>query len=541
MARTPLFSLLQRAARIARASARARMPLDEFHARGRELRFVPGGFDARRRRLLQGAGAGLVLAGCQALPPVARPSGDEVVVVGAGIAGLTAAWRLRQAGVPARVFEAQERIGGRMLSLRDHFANGQVVELGGELIDTGHVRIRALAAELDLELDDLLAGEALHDTWYFDGREVGEREIVEAFVPVAAAIERDLASLGDGNLDYRDANPAFRALDAMSIAQWLDRNGVSGWLRRLLEVAYTTEMGLEPGEQSALNLLTFVGTDDPDAFKVFGDSDERFHVRGGNDLVPRRLGERLGDAIERGHVLESVRGDADGYTLSFRRGAASVPIRARQVVLALPFTLLRKVELAVDLPEANRRAIGRLAYGTNAKLMIGFDRRTWRAHGANGASMSDLAYQTSWETSREQAGEAGILTNFTGGRHGVELGQGTPRQQAERAVADLEQLFPGIAAARANNRQARFHWPSHPWTLGSYACFRPGDWSGLRGAIGESVGGLHFAGEHCASETQGFMEGGVESGELAAAAVLAQRGLRSANLRLRSRSVRQTA
>lgn len=536
MARTPLFHLLQRAARIAHASTRVSMPLEEFHARGRELRF-----DAGRRRVLQGAGAGLLLAGCQAMPTVVRPSGDEVAIVGAGIAGLTAAWRLRQAGVPVRLFEAQSRIGGRMLSLRDHFADGQVVELGGELIDTGHVRIRALAAELGVELDDLLAGETLHDTWYFDGRKLGEREIVEAFVPVAAAIERDVATLGDGDLDYRDGNPAFHALDALSIAQWLDRNGVSGWLRRLLEVAYTTEMGLEPGEQSALNLLTFIGTDDADAFKVFGESDERFHVRGGNDLVPRRLGDRLGDAVETGSVLESVRGDAGGYTLSFRRGAASVAVHAKQVILALPFTLLRKVELSLDLPEAKRRAIDQLAYGTNAKLMIGFDQRTWRAHDANGASMSDLAYQTTWETSRRQPGHAGILTNFTGGRHGVELGQGTPQHQAERAVTDLERLFPGIAAARSGNRQARFHWPSHPWSLGSYACFRPGDWSDLRGAIGASVGGLHFAGEHCAPETQGFMEGGVESGELAAAVVLAQRGLRSAGMRLRSRSVRGTA
>ena len=156
--------------------------------------------------------------------------------------------------------------------------------------------------------------------------------------------------------------------------------------------------------------------------------------------------------------------------------------------------------------------------------MIGFERRVWREHGANGASMSDLAYQTSWDTSRKQAGAAGALTNFTGGRHGVELGQGTPKQQAEAAVRDLERVFPGIAAARGNAAEARMHWPSNPWVLGSYACFRPGDWASIGGVMGEAVGGLHFAGEHCSVEAQGFMEGGCESGELAAQAVLAQRG-----------------
>lgn len=537
MGRTPLFLLLRRAARIARASLHTAMPLDELQAQGREHRL-----DLTRRRLLQGTGAGLVLAGCQSLPrPLPIQGADEVVIVGAGIAGLTAAWRLRQAGVRVRVFEAQNRIGGRMLSLRDYFPDGQVIELGGELIDSNHVRIRALAAELELPLDDLLAGDRTGDTWFFDGRRVSESEIIKAFVPVAAAIERDLALIGDGDLDYRDGNPQFRALDALSIAQWLDRNGVTGWLRELIDVAYVTEMGLEIGEQSALNLLTFIGTQGADTFKVFGESDERFHVRGGNDLIPQRLAAKLDDAIETGRVLEAIRGEGDGrYTLWFRSGGASHAVTAKQVILALPFTLLRQVRIDLPLPPVKRRAIDTLAYGSNAKLMIGYDRRVWReAHGANGASMSDLSYQTTWETTRKQPGNGGVLTNFTGGRQGLELGQGTPKAQAEAATAALERVFPGVAAARTGAREVRFHWPSHPWTLGSYACFRPGDWAGLRGAMGESVGGLHFAGEHCALDTQGFMEGGCESGEAAASAVLAQAGVRPAVARAHRPGVRK--
>ena len=522
MARTPLVDILRRGAAIAAQCARSGEPLDEAIAREREARV-----DRARRRFLRdslGASAALALAACA--PAALRTRDDaahEVVIVGAGIAGLTCAWRLRQAGVRVRIHEAQERIAGRMLSLRDHFADGQVCELGGELIDTGHARMRALADELGLVLDDLAEDPtaAFGDLWFCDGRRYGERDILREFAPLALAIKRDADTLPDAQITWSAPGGA-ETLDRESMTQWLDRNGAAGWLRRLIEVAYTTEMGLECAEQSALNFLTFI---DPgsDAFRIFGESDERFHVRGGNDRIPHALAAKLDDAITTGSVLESLRQDADGsYRLAFRRGAATDDVRAKRVVLALPFTTLRDVRIDIDLPPAKRRAIAELRYGTNAKLMIGFDERVWRTrHASGGATYSDLPLQTTWETSRMQAGAGGILTNFVGGRHGVEIGNGTPKQQADAAAQQLEAIWPGIAAARGGAREARFHWPTHAWTRGSYACLMPGQWTTIRGAIGEAVGNLHFAGEHCAFDNQGFMEGGVETGEWVAQAVLA--------------------
>jgi monoamine oxidase len=518
--------LLRRAAAIAAHTHATGEPLDEAIARSRALRI-----DHARRRFLQqsvGAAGALALAACAHMPLPRAGESDDVVIVGAGIAGLTCAWRLRQAGVRVRLYEAQERIGGRMFSLRDHFADGQVCELGGELIDTGHARIRALAAELALELDDLSADPTAPygDIWFSGGHRHREDEIIRAFAPLAEAIRRDAERLPEEEITY--ATPGgVEALDRESMTQWLDRNGASGWLRKLIEVAYTTEMGLDCEEQSALNFLTFI---DPgtEAFRIFGESDERFHVRGGNDRIPHAVAAKLDDALTTGSVLEAVQRDADGrYRLAFKRGAGAFDVRARHVVLAMPFTLLREVKLQIELPPAKRRAIDELGYGTNAKLMIGFDERIWRTRHASGASTySDLPLQTTWETSRMQVGNAGIVTNFVGGRHGVEIGSGTPKQQADTAARQLDAIFPGIAAARANSREARFHWPTHAWTKGSYACFRPGQWTTLRGAVGERVDNLHFAGEHCAFDNQGFMEGGVETGEWAAQAVLESTGLR---------------
>ncbi len=526
-ARTPLFRIVQRSfaeARWSLATGRAPEEIGELRRAALSRR------DFLRASAVTAVG---LAAGCAPArrPPRGRPGRGEggdgtVVVVGAGIAGLTTAYRLRQEGVPVRVLEAQDRVGGRMYSLRDVFPDGQVAELGGELIDSGHTAIRGLAAELGIALDDLSTDDPAlaRDVWWFGGHARGEDEVVRAFLPVARRIQADLDTL-TGDVTYRTPSGA-EALDRTPLSAWLDAAGVEGWFRDLLDVAYTTEYGLETDRQSALNLLLLIDPD-PDPFHVFGDSDERFHVHQGNDAIPHELARRLGDAVETGSRLEALRQLADGsFVLSVARGAGAVEVPAAQVVLAIPFTLLRQVRLDVELPPAKRRAIAELGYGTNAKLMAGFSERVWRTrHGSNGSLFTDLPPQTTWETSRLQAGEHGILTNFTGGDHGVELGRGTPEEQGDRLVADLDRVFPGAAAAHAGQRVARFHWPTFPWTLGSYASYLTGQWTTIAGAEGERVGRLHFAGEHCSLAAQGFMEGGCETGEAVAREILHARGM----------------
>ncbi|MBP9146509.1 MAG: FAD-dependent oxidoreductase [Thermoanaerobaculia bacterium] len=532
MGKTALFSRLQGLLAVARFARQRGLPAREALAIARRA----GG--PTRREVLVGAtlaGAGLTL-GCERarslLPGRLGGTGREVAIVGGGIAGLTCAWRLAQAGVTARVYEAQDRIGGRMWSLTGAFPEGQVCELGGELIDSNHERIRALAAELGLELDDLTlyAPELAKDLYYFDGRQYSDAEVVEAFTPVAERIDAAWETVTGETVSYREPNGG-EAIDNQSIAEWLDGAECTGWFRKLLDVAYTTEYGLETGDQSAWNLLMMIDTE-PDPFKVFGASDERFHVRGGNDLIPRRLAERLAGRIETGARLEAMTEKSDQeFRLTFRRGAGTFEVSAERVVLALPFTLLRDVDLGVSLPAVKRRAIAELRYGTNAKLMVGFSERIWRQPrgasgrlpGSNGSVLTDLPFQLTWETSRMQAGKAGILTNFTGGRRGVEMGQGTPAAQSEQFARELERVFPGAAGHRIG--EARFHWPSFEFTKGSYSSYGVGQWTTIGGAEGERVGRLHFAGEHTSSDFQGFMEGGCESGERVAGEILADLGI----------------
>ena len=201
-ARTPLFRTVERALRLARAAETSGVPAGELVERARR-----GSTPRLTRRRLLGTAAAAAAGyafGCRSARRPAEPQpGEEVVIVGAGIAGLTAAYRLHQAGVRVRVLEAQRRVGGRMWSLRDHFADRQVVELGGELIDTDHTHLRDLCDELEIPLDDLSDDDPAlaRDVWFFGGARRSEAEVVEAFRPFARRIQADLATLGgDGTV-----------------------------------------------------------------------------------------------------------------------------------------------------------------------------------------------------------------------------------------------------------------------------------------------------------------------------------------------------
>ncbi|MDR7456116.1 MAG: FAD-dependent oxidoreductase [Armatimonadota bacterium] len=524
--RTPLFAALRRAVRlVASADAPGAPPVDELVGLHRER--------MTRRSFLKTSAAVAAAVGTQgiagplgpALGAAARPAA-RVAVVGAGIAGLTAAYYLRGAGVRATVYEASSRTGGRIFSRPNAIAPGLVTEFGGEFINSDHEDVLRLVRAFGLSLMDMEApGEAaLRDTYYFDGRHYTEEEIVRAFRPVARRIRAHAESLGD-EIDFQHPGGA-TALDRQSLAAYLRRVGATGWLRELLEVAYVCEFGLDADEQSALNFITLVGTDLNQGFQIVGDSDERYKVRGGNQQITAGLAARLEGQIAPDHRLTAVRSRGRGYALTFeRRGAGVREVTADLVVLALPFTLLREVEIGVELPAYKWKAIRELGYGTNAKLMLGLLERPWRGRGHSGTAYTDEAYQLCWDNSRGQPGPVGGITLFSGGAPGLAVGRGAVAEQIARLLPGVERTFPGVTSARSGPG-ARWHWPTYPFAKASYACYRPGQWTTIRGAEVAPVGNLLFAGEHCSFDYQGYMNGGAETGRLAAEAALRRLGVR---------------
>ncbi len=228
-------------------------------------------------------------------------------------------------------------------------------ELGGELIDTGHQTMRDLAVELGLELYDYNDDDPKLSTLVANigGKNLTEQEILMGFTPIAAKIDEALATLTDQDdlFVYYNKPNGGAALDALSISAWLDSIGASGDIRALLEVAYNIEYGLETTECNVLNLMFLISTDTM-KLQLFGDSDERFHTKLGNDSFPTLLAKALDPAqIELETALQSISEDPDGrYTLDFQTGGSSKQVTADHVVLALPFTMLRKLDVKLELP-----------------------------------------------------------------------------------------------------------------------------------------------------------------------------------------------
>jgi monoamine oxidase len=450
-----------------------------------------------------------------------KASQPKIVIIGAGIAGLNCAYQLKKSGYTAAIYEAANRSGGRMFTKSDVVAPDLYTELGGEFIDSDHKDMLQLCREFGLELiDTRTREESLYerDSFYIDGRFYSEAEVITAFEPYAARIAADIRSL-PATMTYDNYNPTTLRFDMMSIKAYLDSVGMTGFIRKGIEIAYVTEYGLEADMQSSINFLFLFSPKTNQGFEIFGSSDERYKIVGGNQTLTNRLYEQVKNQVSLEHQLVRIKEVGAGYALTFKNGNTTTTVNADIIVSTIPFSVLRDVELMVALPEWKRNAIEKLGYGNNSKLLLGFDKRVWRNYKYSGYVFTDKAIQTGWDNSFGQRSTNGGFTVYGGGNGGVALGEGTAESQAPKFLDQLEKMWPGTKAAH-NGRARRMHWPEYPYTKGSYACYTVGQYTSIRGAEIKPVGNFFFAGEHCSSYYQGFMNGGAETGRMAAQNIL---------------------
>jgi monoamine oxidase len=477
----------------------------------------------------------------KARTPAAAAHGTRVVVVGAGRAGTTAAYRLAQNGVQVRLFEARDRIGGRCWTARG-FADGQTAEHGGEFIDTRHVHLRGLAAELGLQLDDLWKGDvagSVSPSW-INGRYFHYARVDAQMSRISAAVTAQARRVGviraqgkpsDAAYSYGTATAESRRMDELNMREWVDQHvpGVPGDVMTFLDQTMSGWYGLDMAGLSALNWIDFLVIPYPGG-------DERWHVKHGNDQVPALAAKALpAGTIELESPLRALIKRADGsYELRFGGSASSRPVIADHVILTVPWTTLRQVDLeGAGFGGYRMTAIRELGMGTDVKLLLQYSRRpaTFKVHGAPWSGTVNYAnpnYAT-WDSAPTEPGTAGLITVYAGGSGSQAFANPgyhgrAPRDLTATIVGQINQVVPGTRG-QFNGKAWLDYWTGDPWTRGSYAAYPPGQMTKYWGYAGIPEGNVHFAGEHTSTYSQGFLNGGVESGQRAAIEVLLALGL----------------
>lgn len=531
-----LTDMLGELAAVHHEARRLGIPADEIFERRIERR------EFLRRAALTGAGAAIgpsLLAACistgssgSASSPRAGEGGPSIVVVGAGLAGMTTAYRLWKAGYKPMVYEASERIGGRTNTIRDFFDHGQTAEACGEYVNSDHTAMRNLAVELGLEQDNLWS----YYDWsnsglrWIDHKPYSQPDVFADFQEIYPALHRDFKAVG-WPVTFDKHTDAGVELDNMTLTEWLDRNvpgGMSSRFAKLVAVGYAGEYGLDADQQSAINLLAEMGFSMRNKLRFYGDQDWKWRIHGGNDMVAKTIGEQLpGGSVKLASPLSAMVKNSDGtYTLTFDQGeGGTTDVGADRVVLALPFTTMRFVDYSkAGFDDLKRRSIENLGMGTNAKLHMQFTKRVWEDQGLTGDTTTDLPFQETTIVYPTPKYEGGMLDIYTGGAAGASYESAAalgpaPKAIAEKTLSQLEAIMPGAKAAW--NGKAHLHYCiADPWMLGSYSCPMPGEYTSIYGSEQLPQGGVHFAGEHTSIQYPGFMNGAVESGERAASELM---------------------
>jgi monoamine oxidase len=398
-----------------------------------------------------------------------------------------------------------------------------------------------MAQRFGLQTVDLLQAQPMgsQDTYFFFNKYYLQKTADADFQQVSMVLQNQLNAAPFPTL-YNHFTPAGYQLDHTSVYDWIERfvtGGHSSNMGQLLDVAYNVEFGRETNVQSSLNLVYLLGFQ-PSAggFSIFGTSDERFHIIGGNQQLPQSIAASLPDgSIKLKWGMTAIARNNDGtLTVTFSTPGGAKTATFDHVILTMPFSVLRTLDYSqARFNSLKQTAITQLGYGTNSKLQLQFDARFWNGTGAwpgvsTGNIYTDVGFQNAWDVTRGQPGRTGIIVDYTGGKVGDSFKPSKPystsndplvQQYAKNFLRHLNEVWPG-ATAHYNGTATLSHPSFDPNLLGSYSCWLVGQYTLFSGYEKVRQGNIHFAGEHCSINFQGFMEGGAEEGARAAKEIL---------------------
>ena len=442
-----------------------------------------------------------------------REESADVVVVGAGLAGLTAARELTRRGISAFVVEARDRVGGR--TLNHPIGDGKVVEIGGQWVGPGQDHVIALIDELGLER---------YDTHDHGKRVIERRGRVRSYrgdipkvtpvglVDTQIAISRleKMAKSVPPDAPWTAAKA--EEWDSQTFATWIKRNVRTSFGRDLLTLSCEAVWATDPADLSLLHLLAYCNSSGGlERLISTADGAQQQRIVGGSQLISLRMAEELGDRVILNAPARGVLHGDDGVTVRCH----DVNVSAQQAIIAMSPTLAGRLVYAPALPAARDQMTQRVPQGAVIKCMAVYDEPFWRAEGFSGQAISDVGPIKVGFDNTPPDGTPGVLLGFLEGSQARKYGA-RPYEERRAAVVGTFARFFGPRAAEPVDYVEK-SWADDEWARGCYGAFMaPNTWSAFGHALREPVGAIHWAGAETASIGMGYMDGAVRSGERAA-------------------------
>jgi monoamine oxidase len=451
----------------------------------------------------------------------AKGAAATVIVAGAGLAGLSAAYELVRMGHRVTVLEARDRPGGRVLTLRDGFDGGLHVEAGAIFVREGHDHTVGYARELGVRL--VPAGGRARGAGarcFIRGRSVRIQpgEPVQWPVQLSPAeagltavalraryLDPVLDELGDPSHPSWPSAGALR-YDALSLGALLRTRGASPGAVEVMRLGYLDEWGDGVERCSALSLLR-------DLAQQRGGG-AAYVVEGGTDRLPRAFAASLGGRVRYGTAVTEIHHGADGVRVGFRERGGGGTLSADYLVCALPFPLLREVRVSPPFSPGKRAAVEGLRTTSVTRVYLQLRERCWPAGEA--AVPTDLPVMHLGDATAGQPGPRGVLEAFVTGPNARRIAAMEPEARVAFAREQAGRVHPGVD--EAFERGASYCWDADPWARGDYAWFAPGELGAFLPHLARPEGRVHFAGDHT-SPLPGWMQGALASGRRAAEAV----------------------
>lgn len=485
----------------------------------------------RRRflELLSAAGIGTYMGACDSDGPIPPPTGSggsggsggtggtgngvkKVLVLGGGLAGLSAAYELMLKGHDVTVLEGQEKVGGRVSTYHEGFEGGQYVEEGAVRVPDVHEHTVGYCDDLGLTLVEFSSGDPLY---YIDGQSFKHMEGTPWPVTglVGDEVDKGLAKYDDYVLpffeefgNWREGQfpkpDAVTKYGGMSWTEFLASKGASdAWLK-----LYAADNG---SEVSKIAALIWMATEVADY-----DWNKTFHIQGGNDLLPKKLAEKLGDKVLLGRKVMKIEHTDAGVTVHFDNKGTMESLSAEYLVCALPFPTLRKIEISPALPEDKTQTINELYMMPSSRGFFQTKTRFWQDQGLGGIKLvkTDSPAERIWDLSNVQQGTNGMLMAYLQYMNATAFDMQPANMRRSYLENVIDGFFPGFA-----DEVVAYHeksWALDPWVEGAWTDLLPDQWSWFD-IIRRPEGRIHFAGEHT-SIWAGWMQGAIESGKRAA-------------------------